>query len=113
MWLHIEMRPYDYIGQSVNNILDLMIQEIIEREVRNLSDEWCLGYDELMFVVMNYRKARTIQLGEHELSSSANYPLYKEKNGEKALKKITYMRVIHEKYKKVVDSVIEPLVRRR
>lgn len=113
LWLYIEMRPYDYVGQSVNNILDQMIQDIIEVEVKKLAEEWCLGYDELMFVVMNYRKGKSVQLGEHELSKSADYSLYKEKHKDKALKKISYMNVIHKKYKEVVDSVIEPLIRRR
>lgn len=113
LWLQIQMNPEKYRGQSVANILDNMIEDVIQSEVRKISDEWFIGFDELLFVVKNYRKGQARQRGEQELNESQNYGAYKEKMGEQALNPIKYKRAIKLAYTKTIEEVIEPLQRRR
>ncbi len=113
LWLDIQIDPTKYVGQSVSNILDSMIKETIATAVKKVADEWFVGYDELAFVVKNYRKGKGRQLGEQELNNSRDYEAYKEYYGEKALPKLKYLRSIKPAYTKVIDEVIEPLQNRR
>ena len=113
LWLDIQIDPTKYVGQSVSNILDSMIKETISTAVKKVADEWFVGYDELAFVVKNYRKGKERQLGEQELNNSRDYEAYKAYYGEKALPKLKYLRSLKPAYTKVIDEVIEPLQNRR
>lgn len=113
LWLQIQMNPEKYRGQSVANILDNMIEDVVKSEVRKIADEWFIGFDELLFVVKNYRKGQARQRGEQELNKSQNYKAYKAATGEQALNPIKYKRAIKLAYTKVIEEVIEPLQRKR
>lgn len=113
LWLQIRMNPEKYIGQSVANILDNMIEDVIRSEVQKIADEWFIGFQELLFVVKNYRKGLVRQRGEQELIDSQDYKAYKDARGELALNPIKYKRSIKPAYTKVIEEVIEPLKRRR
>ncbi|MBM9834036.1 hypothetical protein IAG15_23190, partial [Enterococcus faecalis] len=82
LWLQIQMDPESYRGQSMANILDQMIEAVIQKEVKQLAKKWYIGYDELMYMVKNYRKGEGKQLGESELSQSQRYQDYKTEVAE-------------------------------
>ena len=113
LWLQVKMNPERYRNQSVANILDGMIEEVIEEKVKEISDKWFIGYEELLFLVKNYRKGITKQRGEQELIKSQDYQAYKEAMGGKALSILKYKRAIKPAYTKVIEEVIEPLQRRQ
>lgn len=116
LWLQIQINPEKYRGQSVSNILDNMIEDVIKSEVKKIADQWFIGFDELMFVVKNYRKGQEHQQGEQELVKSQDYQAYKahkEEQGETALNKIQYKRAVRLAYPKAIEEIIEPLQRRR
>lgn len=113
LWLHVQMDPEKFRGQSVANILDQMIEETVDKEVQKIASAWCVGYEELMFLVRHYRKGESKQLGEQELNESRDYEAYKVKYGDEALAKLKYLRAIKPAYTQVIDEVIVPLQRRR
>ncbi len=113
LWLQIKFNPEKYRGQSVTNILDRMIEEAVREKVKDFSDHWCVGYDELLFLVKNYSKGRTKQRGEQELIASENYSDYKELHGEKALSLLKYKITVKKMYLEMIEKDIEPLQRRR
>lgn len=113
LWLQVQTDPEKYRGQSVANILDQMIEEVITEKLKDISDKWFVGFDELMFLVKNYRKGLTRQRGEQELINSQDYKAYKAAMGEKALNPIKYKKEIKPEYTKVIEEVLEPLQRRR
>lgn len=113
LWIQVRMNPERYRGQSVANILDHMIEAVIHEEVKKIADQWFIGFDELLFVVQNYRKGLSKQNGEQELINSQNYKAYKAAMGNKALNPIKYKMAIKPAYTEVIERVIEPLQRRR
>lgn len=116
LWLQIQINPEKYRGQSVSNILDNMIEDVIKSEVKKMADEWFIGFNELMFVVKNYRKGQEHQRGEQELVKSQDYrayKAYKEEQGETPLNKIQYKRAVRLAYPKAIEEIIGPLQCRR
>ncbi len=113
LWIQVQMDPDRYRGQSVANILDEMIEETISKKVLEISSKWFVGYEELMFLVRNYRKGESKQLGEQELNQSRDYNAYKEQSGDAALSKLKYMKEIKPAYTQAIEEVIVPLQRRR
>ncbi|MDD3026786.1 MAG: type I restriction endonuclease subunit R [Erysipelotrichaceae bacterium] len=113
LWFRVQWNPDKYRGQSVGNILDQMIEETINAKVHEIASHWCVGYNELKFVVKNYRKGESKQLGEQELNESRDYDAYKKKYGQDALPKLKYLRAIKPAYTKVIDEMIVPLQHRR
>ncbi|MGZ7222994.1 hypothetical protein ACXWPH_10365, partial [Streptococcus pyogenes] len=63
LWLQIQMDPESYRGQSITHILDQMIEAVIEHHVQTMAKKWYMGYDELMYLVKNYRQGHDKQLG--------------------------------------------------
>lgn len=113
LWIQVQMDPERYRGQSVANILDEMIDETISKKVLEISSKWFVGYEELMFLVRNYRKGESKQLGEQELNQSRDYNAYKEQFGDAALSKLKYMKEVKPAYTQAIEEVIVPLQRRR
>ena len=112
LWLQIQMDPESYRGQSMANILDQMIEAVIQKEVKQLAKKWYIGYDELMYMVKNYRKGEGKQLGESELSQSQRYQDYKTEVAE-ALNPLKYKIELKKAYTQLIEDVIEPLRVRR
>ncbi|MGT2750042.1 type I restriction endonuclease subunit R [Streptococcus orisasini] len=108
LWLQIQMDPESYRGQSITNILDQMIEAVITKEVTQLAKKWYIGADELMYLVKNYRKGESKQLGESELSQSQRYHDYKTDVTE-ALTPLKYKIEIKKAYTQLIEEVIEPL----
>lgn len=113
LWLQVQFDPERYRGQSVSNLLDGLIEETIKDQVKFISDQWFIGYEELMFLVKNYRQGASKQRGEQELRKSQNYPAYKEAYGSKALSPLKYKSSLKPIYTNVIQESIEPLLKRR
>lgn len=108
LWLQIQMDPESYRGQSITHILDQMIEAVIEHQVQSMAKKWYMGYDELMYLVKNYRQGHDKQLGESQLSKSQRYKDYKA-DVQDALNVLKYKKAIKEDYTKLIEEVIEPL----
>ncbi|KGR72365.1 hypothetical protein NX86_06500 [Streptococcus phocae subsp. salmonis] len=62
LWHNIQMDPESYRGQTVNDILQQMTDEVIEKEVEQFARKWYIGFDELMYLVKHYQKGKKIKL---------------------------------------------------
>lgn len=113
LWLQVQLDPELYRGQSISNLLDALIEETIQNQVQSIAEQWFVGYDELLFLVKNYRRGSSKQRGEYELRKSQNYVAYKEKYGDQALSPLKYKAAIKPAYTKIIQDVIEPLLQRR
>ncbi|MDG3375090.1 hypothetical protein P5D95_26865, partial [Vibrio parahaemolyticus] len=56
LWLQVQLDPELYRGQSISNLLDALIEETIQNQVQSIAEQWFVGYDELLFLVKNYRR---------------------------------------------------------
>lgn len=113
LWLQVQFDPELYRGQSVANLLDNLVEEAIQNQVRAIADYWFIGYEELLFLVNNYRQGASRQRGEQELRQSQNYSAYKEAHGDQALSPLKYKNAIKPAYIKAIQETIEPLRQRR
>ncbi|MFW7387026.1 type I restriction endonuclease subunit R [Vagococcus fluvialis] len=112
LWLEVQMDPAQFKNDSILNILNRMIEETINNEIKRLADEWHVGYKELRFFLENYRESREKQIGETELANSQDYQGYKNST-ENPLSKIKYKIFLKQDiYPKVLNEVILPLRRR-
>ena len=111
LWQQIQDNPSDYRGESVTRILEQMIESILDKEVEKLAKEWYIGKDQLLYLVKNYRKGSSKQIGESELKDSQRYQDYKAETHD-ALNPLKYKKAIKEAYTKLIEEVLEPLMRR-
>ncbi|MBJ8326378.1 type I restriction endonuclease subunit R, EcoR124 family [Streptococcus pacificus] len=108
LWLQIQLDPESYRGQSVNYILQQMIDEVIKKEVKELARKWYIGVDELLYLVEHYQKGKKRQLGEQDLNQSQRYKDYQNEVAE-PLNIFSYKNEIRNDYIRLIEEVIEPL----
>ncbi|MBP2622639.1 type I restriction endonuclease subunit R, EcoR124 family [Streptococcus oricebi] len=110
LWQDIKAQPTAYQDQSVTTLLEDMIDSLIDQKVENLAKTWYIGQEELAYLVKNYRKGRSKQIGESELKDSQRYQDYKAETKD-ALNPLKYKKAIKESYIKLIQD-LEPLMRR-
>ena len=108
LWKEVQDKPESYRGQSIANILDQMIEEVIQQHIQVFSKRWYVGEDELRYYVEHYRKGAKKQLGESQLTKSQRYQDYKIEVAD-ALNPLLYKKQIKEAYTQLIEEVIEPL----
>lgn len=108
MWLQIQMDPEHYRGESVANILQTLVNEVIDKEVTKLAKHWYIDADKLRFVVQHYQKNKKYQMGETDLDASSDYSSYKDQVQE-PVNPFRYKNAFREAYQKLIEEVIEPL----
>ncbi|CAM4202438.1 type I restriction endonuclease subunit R [Streptococcus penaeicida] len=108
MWLQIQMDPESYRNQSVTDILQDMINQVIQTHVRKFVEEWHVGYQETLYVVQNYQKGQKHQKGDQDLIDSASYGDYKA-SAENPVNPFKYRSAIRQAYVQLMDEIIEPL----
>ncbi len=67
IWQEAQTNTQDYKGQSIAHKLDEMIDLTIREQVVSTARDWCVGEDELQFIVDNYRVGKDKQIGEKPL----------------------------------------------
>ncbi|MBF0780368.1 MULTISPECIES: type I restriction endonuclease subunit R [unclassified Granulicatella] len=113
LWQNIQKNPKVYEGQTVSYLLDTAIDYKVDSIVQEVSQEWHIGYDELRYVVENYRSGAEKQLGEQELIESQDYTQYKETHGEQALGIFKYKNEFRKAYMETIEQKIQPLLNKR
>ena len=108
LWREVQDYPESYRGQSIANILDQMIEEVIQQHIQVFSKRWYVGEDEFRYYVEHYRKGAKKQLGESQLTKSQRYQDYKLEVAD-ALNPLLCKKQIKEAYTQLVEEVIEPL----
>lgn len=58
-----------------------MIDLTIREQVVSTARDWCVGEDELQFIVDNYRVGKDKQIGEKALVDTYDYTSYQRKQG--------------------------------
>jgi type I restriction enzyme R subunit len=109
LWLQIKFQPDRYRGQSVANILEGMIDDVVTYSVSELASQWFIGEEETLYLVNHYREGSDKQLGEQSVMRSQDYPGYKEFYGEEALSLLKYKKEIKKAYTEVAEEVVLPL----
>ncbi|CCI84933.1 hypothetical protein C5L33_000831 [Lactobacillus pasteurii] len=54
LWLNIQMDPEKYRDRQVNELLQEMVEEAEDKQLRQFADEYCLDLINLKFVIHNY-----------------------------------------------------------
>ena len=109
LWLDAQLNTQNYQGQSIANKLDELIELTSKELIDNTAKDWCIGEDELQFLVDNYRVGKDKQIGEKALIDSYDYAKYKLHKGDKALNKLKYKRAIKQAYRNMIEEDILPL----
>lgn len=112
LWQSIQKDPQSYQGQSVTQLLEEMIDQVIEQEVSQLARKWYVGEDELYYLAKHYNPKAQKQLGESQLTASQRYQDYKAEVAE-PLNPLKYKKAIKEDYLKLIQEVIYPLLNRQ
>lgn len=112
LWENIQHNPELYRGQSVVNLLDQLINETIHKQVKDFTEKWFVGYNELLHFVNEYRSGTDKQPAETALKKSQNYKAYKNHYGEAALNPLRYKTALKEAYLNLVQEHIEPVRQR-
>ncbi|NQM51924.1 type I restriction endonuclease subunit R, partial [Streptococcus suis] len=109
IWQEAQTNTQDYKGQSIAHKLDEMIDLTIREQVVSTARDWCVGEDELQFIVDNYRVGKDKQIGEKALVDTYDYTSYKENKGDQALNKLKYKKALKEDYMNMIAEEILPL----
>ena len=64
LWLDAQLNTQNYQGQSIANKLDELIELTSKELIDNTAKDWCIGEDELQFLVDNYRVGKDKQIAE-------------------------------------------------
>lgn len=108
LWENIKQDPEHYRGQKIQNLLDTMIIETLDRLVSDFSNKWFVQPSELRFVVDNYDPNKDAQNGENELKSTSDYDSYKA-NTKNPVSKLKYWARVKEDYIQMMKEAILPL----
>ncbi len=111
LWNSIKDNPKKYTGTTVSSQLDKMIDKAIDSLLKDFSDKWHVGFNELKFLVYNYKVDNELQIGEAELKRTSDYDKYKG-NTEKPVIKLKYWRIVKEEYTRMILENILPLLDR-
>ncbi|MBY4972370.1 type I restriction endonuclease subunit R [Streptococcus suis] len=109
IWQEAQTNTQEFKGQSISHKLDEMIDLTIREQVISTARDWCVGEDELQFIVDNYRVGKDKQIGEKALVDTYDYTSYKENKGDKALNKLKYKKALKEDYMNMIAEDILPL----
>ena len=109
LWRDAQTNASHYQGQSIAHKLDEMIELTIKDQVTSTAQNWCVGEDELQFIVDNYRIGKDKQIGEKALVDSYDYASYKASKGDQALNKLKYKKALKEDYMTMIAEEILPL----
>lgn len=109
LWQDAQTNASHYQGQSIAHKLDEMIDLTIKDQVTSTAQNWCVGEDELQFIVDNYRIGKDKQIGEKALVDSYDYASYKASKGDLALNKLKYKKALKEDYMTMIAEEILPL----
>lgn len=109
IWQDAQEQTQNYKGHSIAYKLDEMIELATKKHVQTTAKNWCVGEDQLQFIVDNYRQGKDKQIGEKALIDSQDYNSYKEKNGDQALNKLKYKKALKEDYTTMIEEEILPL----
>ncbi|HFI0398903.1 TPA: type I restriction endonuclease subunit R [Streptococcus suis] len=109
IWLDAQNNTQEFKGQSISHKLDEMIDLTIREQVVTTARDWCVGEDELQFIVDNYRVGKDKQIGEKALVDTYDYTSYKENKGDQALNKLKYKKALKEDYMNMIAEDILPL----
>lgn len=109
LWTDLQDSPGDQGRVSVAELLDIRIEDLIQASVQAQADAWCIGQEELLFVVDNYRKGQDKQRGERAVIDSQDYQAYRDKEGDQALTKLKYKKALKTSYMTMIEEDILPL----
>ena len=108
LWNNIKKNPKLYAGTTVSSQLEKMVNNVIEKLLKDFCSKWYVNYVDLKFLATNYNLDKDRQVGEAVLKSSANFAEYKE-NTENSVSKLKYWKTVKEAYTEMIVNNILPL----
>ena len=110
IWQDVQHNPHKYSDQKVEDVLENSIKQENKKILSQLADDFSLDYDNLNYVVNNYKPDEVNPKGMGDLVSKKYFDKYKKAHPDSKLKNwLSWKTEVREKIKVVYNTKIKPL----
>ncbi|MBC6342292.1 type I restriction endonuclease subunit R [Lactobacillus kimbladii] len=110
IWQDVQDNPHKYSDQKVEDVLENSIKQENKKILSQLADDFSLDYDNLNYVVNNYKPDEVNPKGMGDLVSKKYFDKYKKAHPDSKLKNwLSWKTEVREKVKLVYNTKIKPL----
>ena len=110
IWQDVQDNPQKYMDQKVEDVLANSIKQKNEKILGELADDFGLDYDNLNYVVNNFKPAEANPKGMGDLVSKRYFDRYKENHPDSKWKNwLSWKTEVREKVKVIYNTKIKPL----
>ena len=110
IWQDVQHNPHKYSDQKVEDVLESSIKQENKKTLSQLADDFSLDYDNLNYVVNNYKPDEVNPKGMGDLVSKKYFDKYKKAHPDSKLKNwLSWKTKVREKVKLVYNTKIKPL----
>ena len=110
IWQDVQDNPQKYMDQKVEDVLANSIKQKNEKILGELADDFGLDYDNLNYVVNNFKPDEANPKGMGDLVSKKYFDRYKENHPDSKWKNwLSWKTEVREKVKVIYNTKIKPL----
>ena len=110
IWQAVQDNPQKYMDQKVEDVLANSIKQKNEKILGELADDFGLDYDNLNYVVNNFKPDEANPKGMGDLVSKRYFDRYKENHPDSKWKNwLSWKTEVREKVKVIYNTKIKPL----
>ena len=110
IWQDVQDNPQKYMDQKVEDVLANSIKQKNEKILGELADDFGLDYDNLNYVVNNFKSDEANPKGMGDLVSKRYFDRYKENHPDSKWKNwLSWKTEVREKVKVIYNTKIKPL----
>ena len=110
IWQDVQDNPQKYMDQKVEDVLANSIKQKNEKILGELADDFGLDYDNLNYVVNNFKPDEANPKGMGDLVSKRYFDRYKENHPDSKWKNwLSWKTEVREKVKVIYNTKIKPL----
>lgn len=110
IWQDVQDNPQKYMDQKVEDVLANSIKQKNEKILSELADDFGLDYDNLNYVVNNFKPDEANPKGMGDLVSKRYFDRYKENHPDSKWKNwLSWKTEVREKVKVIYNTKIKPL----
>ena len=103
----IEKDKERFVGADIAVIVNKMIYDSIDEEIKLFADKWFVDFEDVKYEVYSFRDGELAN--ENQLKEKANYAAYKEATPD-ALPKFKYNSAMIRDFKEVLMEEVGPLI---
>ena len=110
IWKDVQDNPQKYTDQKVEDVLESSVKRENKKILSQLADDFELDYDNLNYVVNNFKPGEVNPKGMEDLVSKRYFDRYKENHPDSKLKNwLSWKAEVREKVKVIYNTKIKPL----